>query len=182
MQAYDGEGEIEGPYRAQIIDTGARLGIGTDVLVAEGPDGLLGSVTFVEETSEHFENAGAGDCGFRMLGVAPHAQGRGIGRQLVEACLELGRTRDRHRMAIHTMAWMSAAQVMYDRMGFVRRPDRDVVFPAGIGYALQYDLTAAAADRFERPGIVPPEPPWYLDAWAARDHVESGDPMARKMS
>ena len=168
MEAYDHEGEIEGPYRQQITDTGSRVGTGTDVLVAIGDDGLLGSVTFVEESSKHFENAGAGDCGFRMLGVAPEAQGQGVGRQLVEACLHLARTRGRRRVAIYTMEWMSAAQAMYDQMGFVRRPDRDVTFPAGVGYALQYDVTDGADEHFDPHGPIPAEPPWYLDAWADR--------------
>ncbi|MEE8602667.1 GNAT family N-acetyltransferase [Euzebya tangerina] len=169
IAAYDREGTIEGPYRAQIRDTGARVDAGAAVLVAvDGPD-LLGSVTYVEAGQEHFENAGAGDCGFRMLGVATSAQGRGVGRALVQACLDRGRRDGHHRVAIYTMEWMDTARRMYERMGFVRRPDRDVVFPAGVGHALQYDLTAQAAEHFDPPGPVPERPPWYEDAWAAHN-------------
>jgi GNAT superfamily N-acetyltransferase len=170
LAAYDAAGTMTGPYRDEIADTGARVASGAEVYVAVDEDGsLLGSVTYVDLGNAHFEAPEVGDCGFRMLAVAPSAQGLGIGRALVQRCIDRAVELGRHRLAIHTMAWMAAAQVMYDRMGFERRPDRDVRFPGGDGLVYQRALTPDAAGRFPAPGPVRDPLPWYEDLWAERD-------------
>ncbi len=163
LAAYDGFGRIEGEYRGRILDTGARVAAGSAVWVAAVGDEVLGSVTFTDREDPNFEDDGHGDCGFRMLGVAPHAQGRGVGRALVQACIDAARAAGRDRLAIYSMEWMTAAHALYRSMGFRHRPDRDVTFPAGVGVAFHLDLTPAAATRFPPPGPVPDTPPWYLD-------------------
>ncbi len=65
----------------------------------------------------------------RMVGVDPAARGRGIGRALMEACLAEARARGKTLVTLHTTKWMTAAQRMYESMGFVRGPDR--VFESG---------------------------------------------------
>lgn len=177
IMAYDAVGSIQGSYRDQLVDTAARVADGADVLVAvngEGGDGergdgdqLLGSVTYVDADNPHFENQGGGDCSFRMLAVDVDAQGRGAGRALVQACIDRARERAGRRLAIYSMEWMPVAHALYASMGFTRRPDRDVMFPAGIGFAFQLDLAEDAEAHFAPPGPVPAEPPWYEDAWAA---------------
>lgn len=163
LAAYDAAGQIEGPYRETIRDTGARVAAGSQVWVAVADDVLLGTVTFTDRDDPNFEDDGHGDCGFRMLGVAPDAQGRGVGRALVGACIDAAVGAGRDRLAIYSLEWMTAAHRLYGAMGFVRRPDRDVMFPAGVGMAFHRDLTARAVTRFPPPGPVPDAPPWYLD-------------------
>jgi ribosomal protein S18 acetylase RimI-like enzyme len=65
----------------------------------------------------------------RMVGVDPSARGRGIGRALMDACLDEARRRGRTLVTLHTTARMKAAQRMYESMGFTREADR--VFPSG---------------------------------------------------
>ena len=163
LAASDAVGQIEGPYRQTIRDTGARVAAGSQVWVAVECGMVLGTVTFTDTDDPNFEDDGHGDCGFRMLGVAPHAQGRGVGRALVSTCIEAAADAGRDRLAIYSLEWMTAAHRLYEQMGFVRRPDRDVMFPAGVGVAFHRDLTARAATRFPPPGPVPDVPPWYLD-------------------
>lgn len=170
LAAYDRVGTMSDAYRAEIADTGARVADGADVWVAVDDGGaVIGAVTFVDAGNRHFEAPEVGDCGFRMLAVDPAAQGRGVGRALVQRCLDEATARGRRRIAIHTMIWMEGAQAMYDSMGFVRRPDRDVVFPGGVGWVYQRDLVPDAADHFPPPGPVRDPLPWFEDLWAERD-------------
>lgn len=163
LAAYDGAGTIEGPYRARLADTGGRVAEGSEVWVALAGERVVGTVTFTDTDDPNFEDDGHGDCGFRMLGVDPAAQGMGAGRALVQACVDTATERGRLRLAIYSMEWMTAAHAMYDRMGFTRRPDRDLLFPAGVGYAFQRNLTPDADTRFPPPGPPADPAPWYLD-------------------
>ncbi len=167
IEAYDAVGTIVGPYRDDLVDTGRRVADGADVWVAVRGQQVLGSVTYVDADNPHFENHGGGDCSFRMLAVDVAEQGNGVGRTLVQRCVATARDRGRRRIAIYSMEWMPTAHALYASMGFTRRPDRDVAFPAGVGVAFQLDLTDDAAAHFPPPGPTPGSPPWYLDAWAA---------------
>lgn len=164
VAAYDAVGRMTEEYRKQLGDVAGRVADGAEVLVAVDGDRVLGAVTYVDG-GPHLEGAAAGDCAFRMLAVDPDAQGRGVGEALVVACLDLARSRGRRRVAIYSMAFMVGAHRLYGRLGFVRRPDRDVVFPSGLGLAFCLDLAADAADHFPAPGPVPAEPPWFEDLW-----------------
>lgn len=168
LAAYDRFGSIEGPYREFLADPRHRLDACTALLVAECDGEVAGTVTYVEPGDGEWEGPPepSGDCGFRVLAVDPDVQGRGIGPRLVAACRELAGERGRHRMVISSMAWMTRAHRMYERAGFVRRPDLDVMFPAGLGVIFTLDLTDEAASRFPPPGDVPAQPPWYADVWA----------------
>jgi GNAT superfamily N-acetyltransferase len=166
LAAYDGVGRIVGPYRDELADTGGRHGPGSPVLVAvdDDTDDVLGTVTVVMADSAHFEHAGHGDGGMRMLAVAPSAQGRGVGTRLVDAALEQGRSAGWRRAVLTSMPWMHAAHGMYMRRGFVRRPDLDVTFPSGVGLTFQLDLTEHAGRAFAPVGPVPVTPPVFVQS------------------
>ena len=59
----------------------------------------------------------------RMLGVAPDRQGHGIGRTLMDASIARAREAGKGRLTLETAEAMTAAQRMYERMGFRRTPD-----------------------------------------------------------
>jgi ribosomal protein S18 acetylase RimI-like enzyme len=59
----------------------------------------------------------------RMLGVDRTARRRGIGRALMEASIEEARTAGKRRMTLETTGSMTAAQRLYEAMGFRRSPD-----------------------------------------------------------
>jgi ribosomal protein S18 acetylase RimI-like enzyme len=127
-------------YDVQLRDV-ARRATTSCVLVAVTPDGdLLGGVTYVGGPEDPYsEELRDGEAGMRMLGVAPAAQGTGVGRALTNACLDRARAAGRCRMVLHTGAWMPAAIHLYESLGFERRPAIDFSPAPGIrllGYAL----------------------------------------------
>ena len=111
-------------YAAQLADV-ARRAAQAEVLVAT-EDRLLGSVTFVPDaTSPWAEMLEPNESAIRMLGVDPSAQGHGVGRALLEACVDRARGLDREALFLHSTPWMEAAHHLYELAGFVRVPDRD---------------------------------------------------------
>lgn len=183
LTAYDAVGSFDAHYRDFLADPARWVPGTSEVLVAVDADDArrsggartrtappLGCVAFVRPGDAEFEpiRPVAGDAGFRFLAVAPHAQGRGVGEALVRACIDRARGDGARRMVIHSMAFMTAAHRLYERLGFVHRPDLDVVFPAGVGHAFTLDLADDADDHFPAPGPVPATPPWFEDAWGLR--------------
>jgi GNAT superfamily N-acetyltransferase len=170
LEAYDAHGGLTGPYRAHLADPGTRQRGASAVLVAEVDGHLAGTVTFVLPQDREWEQRRepAGDAGFRTLAVAPWAEGRGIGRALVEECLRRAGDVGARRMVITTMAWMRRAHRLYETLGFVHRPDLDVRFPSGLGHTYVLDLAPDAAGHFPPPGEVPEVTPWFEDVWTVR--------------
>lgn len=164
LRAYDTTKVIDGPYRAWLRNPGERVDGCSDVLVAERDGRVVGTVTYVRPGDEEWEHQpGAGDCGFRVLAVDPEAEGSGVGAAMIDHLVERARDEGCHRMAITSMEFMGRAHGMYERRGFVRRPDLDVRYPSGIGFIYTLDLTPDAPARFPAPGPVPAEPPWFED-------------------
>jgi ribosomal protein S18 acetylase RimI-like enzyme len=96
------------------------------VAVEDGTARLLGSVTYVPSADNPFAEVEVdGEAGFRMLGVAPEAQGCGVGRALVLACIERARADGRRALAISTGPDMAAARRLYEGLGFRRAEERD---------------------------------------------------------
>lgn len=170
LAAYDAYGRITGGYRDHLADPLDRRRGCSAVLVAVSGDALLGTVTYVRPHDPQWEPrpTPAGDAGFRVLAVDPSQEGRGAGRALVSACLARARAEGRHRLVVTTMAWMTRARRLYDRLGFVHHPDLDLRFPSGIGHTLTRDLTDEAPQRFPPPGPAPAHIPWFEDVWRGR--------------
>lgn len=171
LAAYDAVGPFDDQYRDFLVDPDNWVPGATTTYVAEVDGQVVGAVAFVLPGDEEFEDLEppAGDCGFRFLAVSPSAQGRGAGGALVDRVVADARGRGCHRMVIHSMIFMTGAHQLYLGRGFVRRPDLDVTFPSGIGYAFCLDLTEEAPHRFAPPGPVPDEPPWYETIWKRDD-------------
>jgi len=97
-----------------------------EVLVAELDGRVVGAVTYVSDPeSPWLEWAEPGEAQIRLLAVDVAAQGRGVGEALVRACIDRAREQGL-TIVLHTTNHMPAAQRLYARMGFARRPDRDV--------------------------------------------------------
>ena len=95
------------------------------VAVAEDEQTVLGSVTVCPEGSPWREIGAADEGEFRMLAVAPDAQGRGVGDALVRFCLDRFRDVGCSAVVLSSLEEMSAAHRIYERHGFQRLGERD---------------------------------------------------------
>ncbi len=130
VAAYEAQGGIDGQegrgYLEHVRDARGRSRH-CPILVAVDDDGtLLGCVSYVPGAGNLFAEIEIGEeAGFRMLGVDPAAQGRGVGRALVEACIARARADHRPGLAISTGRDMAPAHRLYKRLAFRRAPERD---------------------------------------------------------
>lgn len=112
-------------YYGIIADVSSRV---DDALVLGAfiDDRLVGCLTYVGSVDNvHAEHDDPGAASFRYFGVDPEAQGNGIGEAMVRWVIERARDDGKQRILIHTVATMIAAMHLYERIGFVRAPDRD---------------------------------------------------------
>lgn len=139
--AYAAVGETDEPYYAELRDVATRASL-VPVLVAidRASGAVLGGVTYVPGPGPYHEGVlGERDASFRMLAVSGDAQGRGVGRALVEACIVRARSDGRDAIGIVTRPFMHAAHHLYETLGFVRHPEADWQFAPGewlLGYRL----------------------------------------------
>jgi ribosomal protein S18 acetylase RimI-like enzyme len=113
-----------GGYAAELRDVATRAAA-AEVLVAAEPADVVGTVTYVPGPGPYAEWDDPDAAGIRMLAVDSRWQGRGIGSALVEACIERAQAAGRARIRLHTTDRMTAAQHMYERLGFWPTPEDD---------------------------------------------------------
>ncbi|MFJ6719853.1 MULTISPECIES: GNAT family N-acetyltransferase [unclassified Streptomyces] len=129
-RAYLGDGLLtygeDDPYLARLRDVAGRAAA-AEVLVAVLGDGrVVGGVTFAAPGSPLCDIARADEAEFRMLAVAREGRGRGAGEALVRACVERSRAlAGVRRLVLSTTPDMLGAHRIYERLGFVRSPERD---------------------------------------------------------
>lgn len=124
----------------------ANVGIrrDADLLVAEEDGRILGSVTMFVG----WRGAQEGSAGVRLLAVPPEHRGSGVGRALMETCIERAREADKHRLVLTTTQEMAVLRDLTERMGFVRDPALDHEPAPGVrfdGYALDLNQSEEAA-------------------------------------
>ena len=123
--AYRDDGLAPAEYVPVLADVAARAEM-AELLVACTDDGtILGSVALVLDGAFGEVTAGPEEAAFRMLAVDPVARGRGVGEGLVLACLDGARSAGKRRMVLSTDTRMAAAHRLYERLGFMRLPERD---------------------------------------------------------
>jgi ribosomal protein S18 acetylase RimI-like enzyme len=142
VAAYREAGETDEPYYAELADVGTRAA-SVDVLVAVDPTSgaVLGGLTYVGDPMSPYAEGEFGEAAtFRHLAVDEAARGRGVGRALVAAAIERARAGGRPSVGIFTRPFMTAAQALYESLGFERDPALDWQFAPGewlFAYRLQ---------------------------------------------
>jgi ribosomal protein S18 acetylase RimI-like enzyme len=114
------------PYVARLRDAASR-DREAELWVATPDDGdeVLGTVTICPDGSPWRELARPGEGEFRMLAVAPEAQGRGVGAALAGLVVDRFRELGAAAVVLSSLPEMAAAHRLYARLGFVRVPERD---------------------------------------------------------
>ncbi|MGW4165352.1 GNAT family N-acetyltransferase [Streptomyces chartreusis] len=112
-------------YLGELRDV-AKRAAAAEVLVAVADGRLLGGVTFVPSGGPMADIARSGEAEIRMLAVDRAGRGRGAGEALVRACVDRARaTKGCVRIVLSTQRTMHGAHRIYERLGFVRTPERD---------------------------------------------------------
>jgi predicted N-acetyltransferase YhbS len=116
----------EESYVERLRNAEARA-LEAELWVAVGQDDreLLGTVTLCPDGSPWREISTDDEGEFRMLAVAPHAQGQGVGEALARHCIDRFRESGAAGVVISSTPGMTNAHRIYQRLGFERRPDRD---------------------------------------------------------
>jgi len=123
-------GDAEGPggfYAEKLADAASRAADSTLLVAVDASTGVvLGTVAYLEHGSPMAEMSGPGEAEFRMLAVDPRAERRGVGEALVNACVERARVNGRSAVAICSRSDVApGAMRLYERLGFVRTPEKD---------------------------------------------------------
>jgi ribosomal protein S18 acetylase RimI-like enzyme len=115
-------------YLANVLDVRSRLDE-SQLFVAQQSEGdrLVGAITLYPDASKEGWGLPSDWTGIRTVAVEPSARGLGIGRRLVQHCIERSRALGASAVCLHTAPFQAAAIVMYERVGFrrAREFDRD---------------------------------------------------------
>jgi putative acetyltransferase len=131
-------GLLEPRDEAQLMDpSGQIVAPGGRIFVARSRGEVIGTCAVLPH--------GEGVCELLKLAVIPSAQGLGLGRRLVEACLEYARERGAQRVMLLSNSKLGAALRLYEGLGFQRAP-----VPANNMYvtadvSMELDLAARSA-------------------------------------
>jgi ribosomal protein S18 acetylase RimI-like enzyme len=93
---------------------GTIIAVGGQAFVAIEDENVIGTCAIVPHGPGEFELV--------KLAVAPEAQGRGIGRQLIDACVSHARTVGAKRLTLLSSTRLGAALRLYERAGFRHAP------------------------------------------------------------
>ena len=78
------------------------------------------------------DRAGRLDRDVQTIAVAPRSQGRGVGRQLLEALLDEARRRECAQIFLEVLDGNDSALALYDRAGFERVARRSSYYGPGL--------------------------------------------------
>jgi len=125
LEVYIGGGLAGPEYQVALADVEDRARH-TELFVAVVQDRVVGSVAFAWHATAYAEVTTSPDeAAFRMLAVRPDSRGYGIGRALVQTCIDRARSAGVRRLVISSEPTMQAAHRLYAAMGFRPKPDRD---------------------------------------------------------
>lgn len=126
---------LEGAMNAVLRDSGAA-----ECIVAQDGPQIVGSVFLFPAGTASYGDGETLPCPeFRLLAVAPSARGRGVARALVGECIRRSRAAGATELGLHTSRSLAAAVALYEKLGFIRAPERDFR-PAGAELVQGYRL------------------------------------------
>jgi ribosomal protein S18 acetylase RimI-like enzyme len=112
------------PYVRKLRDAATR-DREAELWVADLDGVVVGTVTIALAGSPWREIGEPDEGEFRMLAVSPAARRRGVGEALMQLVLDRFRELGARAIVLSSLAEMSSAHRVYERVGFRRTPDRD---------------------------------------------------------
>ena len=109
-----------------------------DILIDERDGAIVGTISHYGR----WRGDQSGTSALRLLAVPPSDQGEGVGRALMEHCIESARKAGKHRIALTTMEEMEFMRDLAVKLGFEREPELDHEPAPGVrarGYSLRLD-------------------------------------------
>ncbi len=129
------------PYVLKLRDA-ARRGREAELIVAIEKGEPTATVTYCVHGGGWTQLTAPGEAEFRMLAVVPAARGLGLGEALVGHCVRRAREDGCTALRLSTESIMHTAHRLYDRLGFVRTPERDwTPITDGIDLLMTYELS-----------------------------------------
>jgi ribosomal protein S18 acetylase RimI-like enzyme/SAM-dependent methyltransferase len=117
--------ELYSAYIENLLDVHAHTGDALTLVAVTG-DEVVGSVSLYRDAASAGFGWPANRAAIRALAVDPDGRARGVGRQLLDACIERATSWGAAAIGLHTAAFMAAAVRLYERRGFRRVPDLDL--------------------------------------------------------
>jgi predicted N-acetyltransferase YhbS/SAM-dependent methyltransferase len=111
-------------YLSQLLDLEARSD--GELVVAERDGRVIGTVTFQSDGTTTGFGWPPGWAVVRALAVDPSHRGDGIGRLLVQWCVDRARSLGVAHLGLHTATMMTAAIALYESLGFRPDPAHDI--------------------------------------------------------
>jgi len=133
-------GLLEAPDERQLVNPVQEIiGPGGQIFLARRNGEVVGTCAVLPHEADVLELV--------KLAVAPGAQGLGLGRRLVEACLAFARDRGARRVVLLSNSRLGAALRLYESLGFQRLPlPPDAAYLTADVY-MELDLSAQRAAR-----------------------------------
>jgi ribosomal protein S18 acetylase RimI-like enzyme len=129
VQVFVGSGFTPEDGTSRLRDVEGRVGSGSALWVATDRPAagarLMGVVGLVPSEAAGHDMAKRGEGEVQLLAVDPTCRGRGVGEELLRVLIEAARQRGIPRLVLATQPSMTAAQRLYERVGFRRMPERD---------------------------------------------------------
>lgn len=126
-------------YSSELRDNRGKLENGATIFVAEVDGEKAGAVGLFKRSPA--DRPWPRDWTLiRALAVLPAYRDQGVGKALVEKCIEQSREWKAPAVFLRTVDYMKAAVNMYERMGFKRADEYCEVIPSGrelLGYVME---------------------------------------------
>ena len=124
-RAYRADGFLNSEkYAARLRDAATRMADAI-VLVAELDGRIVATVTLATHGSPLAEIAKPDELEVRMLAVAPEARRQGIAGKLMSDAMTHVQNLGLNALVLSTETPMSGAHRLYEKLGYIRQPDRD---------------------------------------------------------
>lgn len=127
LAAYLADGRVRTgePYAAYLADAARRAREAELLVAVDRAEQVVGTVSVCRPGTPLSQICRADEVEFRMLAVDPPARRAGVATALVHAVLQRASELGAVRVVLCSHDTMLVAQRIYQRLGFVRLPERD---------------------------------------------------------